>query len=159
MSWIDTLVLLLCLARFLLGGWGWQNMLAASLYIKFCKRSSSSVRELQFFTLVDAALSSCAQHSSISLCKAIGVFTLKFSKNLSSLIRCELVLWVFFWFMFNILSFSASWKENVSWRTTLQAFTGTAVDKIGLDVVEIALFQKVLKISWWYTMLNTKYQG
>ena len=69
-------------------------MLAASLYIAFCKRSSRSVRELQFFSLLDTSFSG-AQPSSFALPEAIGVLTLKPSKSLSSLVRYELVLWVF----------------------------------------------------------------
>ena len=117
MRWMDNLALLLCPARFLLGGWEWPNMLAASLYIVFC-RSSHSVKELQFFSLLYTISSSCAQRSSFALPQAIGVFTLKPSRSFFSLVRCELVVWVFSWLVFNILSFTAS-QEEISSRTNL----------------------------------------
>ena len=42
-------------------------MLAALLYIVFCRRFRRSVRELQFISLLDTISSSCAQHSSFAL--------------------------------------------------------------------------------------------
>ena len=57
-------------------------MLAASLYIIFYRRSSHSIRELQFISLLDTISSSCAQCSSFALPQAIGVFTLKPSRSL-----------------------------------------------------------------------------
>ena len=121
MCWMDNLALLLCPARFLLGGWEWPNMLAASLYIVFC-RPRRSVKELQFFNLLYTISSSCAQCSSFALLQAISVFTL--------------VMWVFSWLVFSILTFTAS-QEKVSSRTTLQSFTRAAVDTIDIDDVEI----------------------
>ena len=90
MRWMDNLALLLCPARFLLGGWEWPNMLAASLYIVFCRRSSRSVKELQFFSLLYTTSSSCAQRSSFALPQAIGVFMLKPSRLEESLLFSEM---------------------------------------------------------------------
>ena len=136
MSWMDNLVLLLCPARFLLGDWEWPNMLAASLYIVFCRRSSHSVKELQLFSFLYTVSSSCAQRSSFALPQAIGVF--KSSRGLFSLVRYELVVWVFSWLVFSILSFTVS-QEEISSRTTLQSFTRAAVDTVDIDDVEINL--------------------
>ena len=119
MSWMDNLVLLLCLARLLLVAWEWPNMLAASSYIVFCRRSSCSVKELQFFSLLYTISSSCAQCSSFALPQAIGVFTLKPSRSLSSLTRYELVVWVFSWLVFSILNFTTS--QEIAVRATLQS--------------------------------------
>ena len=140
MSWMDNLVLLLCPARFLLGDWEWPNMLAASLYIVFCRRSSHSVKELQLFSFLYTVSSSCAQRSSFALPQAIGVFMLKPSRSFFSLVRCELVVWVFSWLVFSILSFTAS-QEEISSRTTSQSFTRAAVDTFDLDDVEIDLLR------------------
>ena len=90
MSWMDNLVLLLCPARFLLGDWEWPNMLAASLYIVFCRRSSHSVKELQLFSFLYTVSSSCAQRSSFALPQAIGVFMLKPSRLEESLLFSEM---------------------------------------------------------------------
>ena len=141
MSWMENLVLLLCSARFLLGGWEWPNMLVASLYIVFCRRSSLSVRELQFISLLDTISSSCAQRWSFALPQAIGVFTLKPSRSLFSLVRCELVVWVFSWMAFSILSSTASREEETSSRTILRSFTRAAVDTVDLDDIEIDLLR------------------
>ena len=92
MSWMDNLVLLLCPARFLLGGWEWPNVLVASLHIVVCRRSSRSIKEFQFFSLLYTMSSSCAQRSSFALPQDIGVFTLKPSRSLFCLVRCELVV-------------------------------------------------------------------
>ena len=116
-------------------------MLAASLDIVFCRRSSCSVRDLQLFSLLDTTSSSCAQRLSFALPQAIGVFSLKPSRSLSSLVRCELVMWVFSWLVFSILSFTASREEEISSRTTLQSFTWAAVDTTDLDDVEIDLLR------------------
>ena len=43
------------------------------------------------------------------------------------LVRCELVVWMFSWLVFSILSFIAS-QEEISSRTTSQSFTRAAVD-------------------------------
>ena len=115
-------------------------MLAASLYIVFSERSSCSVKELQFFSLLYTISSSCAQYSSFALFQAIGVFMLKTSRSLSTLVRCELVVWVFSLLAFSILSFTAS-QEVISSRTTLQSFTRASVDTDDLDDVEIDLLR------------------
>ena len=70
-----------------------------------CRRSSRSVNELQFFSLLYTISSSCAQRSSFALPQAIGVFMLKPSRSFFSLVRCELVKWMFSWLVFSILSF------------------------------------------------------
>ena len=114
-------------------------MLAASLYIVFSERSSCSVKELQFFSLLYTISSSCAQYSSFALFQAIGVFMLKTS-TLSTLVRCELVVWVFSLLAFSILSFTAS-QEVISSSTTLQSFTRASVDTDDLDDVEIDLLR------------------
>ena len=57
-----------------------------------------------------------------------------------SLVRCELVLWVFSWQVFSILNLTAS-QEETSSRTTLQSFTRAAVDTFDLDDVEINLLR------------------
>ena len=61
----------------------WPNTLTASLYIVFCRRSSTSVNELQFFSFL-YTISSCAQCSSLAFPQAIGVFTLKPSRSFFS---------------------------------------------------------------------------
>ena len=99
----------------------------------FCRRSSHSVKELQFFSLLYTISSSCTQHSSFALPQTIGVFMLKPSRSLFSLVRCELVVWVFSWLVFSILSFTAS-QEEISSRTTLQSFTRAAVNTFDLNV-------------------------
>ena len=104
----------------------------------FCWRSSHSVNELQFFSFLYTISSSCTQRSSFALPQAIGVFTLKPSTSFFSLVRCELVVWVFSWLVFSILSFTAS-REEKSSRATLQPFTRVAVDTFDLDDVEIDL--------------------
>ena len=106
----------------------------------FCRRSSHSVKELQFFSLLYTISSSCTQHSSFALPQTIGVFMLKPSRSLFSLVRCELVVWVFSWLVFSILSFTAS-QEEISSRTTLQSFTRAAVDTFELDDVETDLLR------------------
>ena len=141
MSWMDNLVLLCCRVRFFLGGWEWPNMLAALLYIVFCRRSRCSVRELQFISFLDTISSSCAQRWWFALPKAIGVFMLKPSRSLFSLVKCELVVWVFSWLVFSILGFTASREEEISSRTTLQSFTRAAEDTVDLDDVEINLLR------------------
>ena len=146
---MGNLILLLCLARFLLGGWEWPIMLAALLYIVFCRRLSRSVNELQLFSLLYTISCSCTQQSSFTLPQAIGVFMLKPSRSLFSLVRCELTVWVFSWLVLNALSFTAS-QEEISSRTTLQSFTSVAVDTVGLDDDESTCWvhHKVLKICY-----------
>ena len=92
----------------------------------FCRRSNRSVNELQVFSLLYTISPSCTQRSSFALPQAIGVFTLKHSRSFFCLVRCELVMWVFFWLVFNILRFTASQK---------------AVDIFDLDDVEIDLLR------------------
>ena len=147
MSWMDKLVLLICLARFILGGWEQPNMLAASLYVLFCSRSSHFFRELQFISLLDPISPSCAQRSSFALPQAIGVFPFKPSRSLFFFSEMWTSCMVFSWLVFSIWIFTAS-QEEISSRTTLQSFTRAAVDTVDLDDVEIDLLghQKVSEI-------------
>ena len=93
----------------------------------FSRRSSRSVNELQFFSWLYAISSSCAQCPSFTLPQGISIFTLKPSLCFFSLVRCELVVWVFSWLLFSILSFTVS-QEEISSRITFQPFTrGTVV--------------------------------
>ena len=103
-SWMDSLVLLLSLTRFLLGSLEWPNMLACSLYVEFCRRSSRSVRELHFFSLLVTTSSSCVQRSSFTLPQTVSIFTLESSRILSSSVKCMLIVWVFSWLVLSILS-------------------------------------------------------
>ena len=148
MTWMNNLVLLLCPARFLLGGWQWPNMLAASLYVVFCWSSTCSIREWQFFSFLDTIPSSCVHCSSFALPQAIGVSPLKPSRSLFSVVRCELVVWVFSWLISCVLSFTASQEEEISSRTTLQSFTRAAVDTVDLDNVEIDLLRSPQSLEY-----------
>ena len=103
--------------------------------------SSRSVTVLQFFSLLDTISSNFAQHLSFVLPQAIAVFMLKHTRTLSSLVRYELVVWVFLWLVFRILSFTASRIGEMSSRTTLQSFTWAAMDPIDLYDAEIDLLR------------------
>ena len=80
----------------------------------FCRRSSHSVNELQFFSLLYTISSSCTQRSSFALPQAISVFTLKdILLHLKMLETPQFCNWYLSLFICFTMS-SSYWESNFS---------------------------------------------